>query len=133
MVVAVIAVRVVEVAVDNVVDVVAVRSPRDHNRGHARDLCRDQRSCEPVYSRRGLCQTHRVDVRLHGPHGGGEVAITQIVDVVAVFNGGMSTVWSMHMCVVRMFVACVIESLISTLWLSFDSMVVLLDMVEGVL
>ena len=103
MVVAVIAVRMVEVemAVDNVVDdegrrisqVHGRRSdrregggggrrrcsrcgrregpPRDHNRGRARGLCRDQRSCEPVYSRRGLCRTHRVDVRLHGPRGGG--------------------------------------------------------------
>ena len=101
MVVAVIAVRVVEVAADNVVDnevrrisqVHGRRSdrregggggrrqcsrcdrregpPRGHNRGRARDLCRDQRSCEPVYNRRGLCLTHRVDVRLHGPRGGG--------------------------------------------------------------
>ena len=110
MVVTVIAVWMVEVAVDNVVDVVAVRYGFVTTTGTMHVIfvvtCAAVSRCTTV----GVCVGHIESMFVYMvPVGVVEVAIVQIVDVVAVFNGGVSTVWSMHMCVVWMFVACVIR------------------------
>ena len=110
MVVAVIAVRVVEVAVDDVVDVVAVRDRLVTTTGAVHVIFVVTSAAVSRCTAVGVCVGHIESMFVYMvPVGVVEVAIMQIVDVVAVFNGGVSTVWSMHMCVVWMFVACVIR------------------------